>query len=71
MAGGFSIQKNNIQKFKNYLSDKYLKETGDITKKFDCILKILNLDNDLYDNIMKLAPFGPGNPKPKFLFRRL
>ena len=67
MAGGFSIQKNNIQKFKNYLSDKYLKETGDITKKFDCILKILNLDNDLYDNIMKLAPFGPGNPKPKFL----
>ncbi len=67
MAGGFSILKENIKKFKNYLSDKYLKDNNDIIKNYDSTLKILNLDINFYNDIMKLSPFGPGNIKPRFI----
>ena len=67
MAAGFSILKENIEKFRSYVSKKYTKKSNDIIKTFDSSLKILNLDINFYNDIMKLSPFGPGNPKPRFL----
>ena len=40
MAGGFSILKENIKKFKEYLSDKYSRKANDIVKNYDYVLKI-------------------------------
>ena len=67
MAGGFSILKKNIEKFKKYLSNKYQKNKTDITKNYDYILRITQIDINLYNEVTKLSPFGPGNLKPRFL----
>ena len=67
MAGGFSIEKEKIKKFKDYLSSKYFKVVGEIIKNYDYQLNINNINTNLYDEIVKLSPFGPGNQKPRFL----
>ena len=67
MAGGFSIEKEKIKKFKDYLSSKYFKVVGEIIKNYDYKLNINNINTNLYDEIVKLSPFGPGNQKPRFL----
>ena len=67
MAGGFSIEKEKIKKFKDYLSSKYFKVVGEIIKNYDYQLNINNININLYDEIVKLSPFGPGNQKPRFL----
>ena len=67
MAGGFTILKENIEEFKNFLSDKYKKGASEILKQYDHVLRITNLNIDLYDEVAKLSPFGPGNLKPRFL----
>ena len=67
MAGGFSIEKEKIKKFKDYLSSKYFKVVGEIIKNYDYKLNINNINTNLYDEIVNLSPFGPGNQKPRFL----
>jgi single-stranded-DNA-specific exonuclease len=75
MAGGFSINTDNIEVFKEFLIKKY---KSLIIEKANC--KILYLDsiilptalNDkFYNNIDILSPFGIGNPEPKFLIENL
>ena len=67
MAGVFSIEKEKIKKFQDYLSSKYFKVVGEIIKNYDYKLNINNINTNLYDEIVKLSPFGPGNQKPRFL----
>ena len=75
MAGGFSININNIETFKEFLIKKY---NSLITGKGNC--KTLYLDSiilptalnaEFYNNINVLSPFGTGNPEPKFLIEDL
>ena len=36
---------------------------------YDSEIKISSINNNLYFEIEKLSPFGPGNPRPKFLVK--
>ena len=69
MAGGFSIYKKNIKKFRDFLVDKFDKGNFHIEKFYGCALNISGIDIKLFDEIAKLSPFGPGNTKPRFLIK--
>lgn len=67
MAAGFSIHKNNIQDFIKFLETE-ISDTKAV-KEYICdgytVIKSLTLD--FIRELSKLAPFGVGNPVPKFI----
>jgi single-stranded-DNA-specific exonuclease len=73
MAAGLRIRKDRIPEFREKmnregaakLEEKYLTPA----LKIDAELVPGELDSDLLGQIERLAPFGPGNPRPLFLFR--
>ncbi len=69
MAGGFSIKLDKIKKFKTFIDDKYRKSRKEITKFYDSEIKLSSINNEFFFEVEKLSPFGPGNPRPKFLIR--
>ena len=75
MAGGFSIDISNVEKFKKFLFSRFKNIANDLS-----IQKPLFLDSkiapsavnlDFYDKINILSPFGSGNPEPKFIIENL
>ena len=75
MAGGFSIDVKNIDKFKDFIFKRFNK-LNLIEKE----MKPLILDSkiaptavnlDFFDKIDTLSPFGAGNPEPKFIIENL
>ena len=75
MAGGFSIKSENIEKFKDFIIHKYNKlNENNIEKKsllLDSVISSSALNLDFYQKINLLAPFGSGNPEPKFAIESL
>ena len=75
MAGGFSINIDNIEVFKEFLIKKYnslVVEKGSCkTLYLDSIILPTALNVEFYNNINVLSPFGTGNPEPKFLIEDL
>ncbi|PPR43772.1 MAG: Single-stranded-DNA-specific exonuclease RecJ [Alphaproteobacteria bacterium MarineAlpha8_Bin1] len=69
MAGGFSIEKAKIEIFKEFLINKYDKKKNEIIKLYDTEISFSNLSFDLFKFQEKLAPFGQGNSKPKYLIK--
>ena len=69
MAGGFSILKNNIENFKEYIKDKFILSNTNFEKNYDLEIKLSSVNLEFYDSIAKLEPYGIGNPKPKFLIK--
>ncbi len=71
MAGGFTIDENKIEIFKNFSKKKFSKIKPDSSKNKKLVLdsEILGtaLNIDFYNKIQLLSPFGPGNPEPKFV----
>ena len=73
MAAGFTLKKCNLKNFENFILKDYL-STGiskDHTFLYDAEVSSLVFNNDFYDDIKKLEPYGTGNPLPTFLFRDL
>ena len=74
-AGGFSVTHDEI----HFLEERILKifdenKTIEDEIKDDKVEAIINIDDvnsANYNVIEKLAPYGEGNPKPKFLFKEL
>ena len=75
MAGGFSIEMKNVDKFKKFIFKKF----NMLNKNFT-IQKTLLLDSkiaasavnlDFFEKINILSPFGSGNPEPKFVIENL
>ncbi len=74
-AGGFSVTHEEI----HFLEERILKVYGedfDVEEKanddgVDAIISIDDVTSSNYSVIEKLAPYGVGNPKPKFLFKEL
>ncbi len=75
MAGGFTIHKNKIQEFKDFVINKFKKKSIELTKK-----KALNIDSiiapsavnlEFFNKVNMLAPFGSGNPEPRFVIENL
>ena len=75
MAGGFSIDVANIEKFKEFVFRKFRNINEDLTSDkplyLDSVLSPTAVNLDFYNKVNALAPFGSGNPEPKFLIKNL
>ncbi len=75
MAGGFSIEENKIEEFKEFIIEKYKKKIEiNYNKKdlfLDSSISPSALNFSFYQKIEKLSPFGSGNPEPKFILENL
>ncbi len=71
MAGGFTIKVENIEKFKEFIfkRHKISKNTPMLEKPlfFDSIISPTAINLDFYNKVNSLAPFGSGNPEPRFI----
>ena len=71
MAAGFTIQKNKIEKFKIFINKAFKKETSMITKKYVSKISLAAINNQFYNNIKRISPFGHNNLNPIFLINNL
>ncbi len=75
MAGGFAIKTENIEKFKNFILKKFKKiNSGNSTIKplyLDSVIAPTALNVQFYNKVNTLAPFGSGNPEPKFVLENM
>jgi len=71
MAGGFAIHNSKINDFKKFLFSKFEKSgLSNTTNKniyADSIISASALNNDFFDKVDELSPFGSGNSEPKFI----
>jgi single-stranded-DNA-specific exonuclease len=73
MAAGFSIDNRNIPPLKEGLykyTQEQLANLDGPTSRIDTPLAPEEIDLKLYEEIQHLAPFGMGNPEPRFLLPR-
>ena len=74
MAAGLKINKSNLDKFKLYLKNTFLKIEQSVYKKkliYDLKISVDEVNQELLENIEKLEPFGKGNEEPKFIITGL
>jgi len=75
MAGGFTIKKNKILLFKEFLikifEKSQLSSSKIINLYLDSIIAPSALNEKFYEEINCLAPFGSGNNEPKFVIENL
>ena len=73
MAGGFSIQIENIDIFKNFVYKKFSGINEDLKSEkplfLDSVIAPSALNLEFYNKISLLSPFGSGNPEPKFVIK--
>ena len=75
MAGGFTILTDQINEFKSFIFKEYKKLNVNMEKEkkiyIDSIISPSALNINFYNKINTLAPFGSGNPEPKFSIENL
>ena len=75
MAGGFTIKIENIEKFKKFIFKKFEKLSINHTKLkplyLDSVIAPTALNIQVYNKVNTLAPFGSGNPEPKFVLENM
>ena len=75
MAGGFTIKIENFEKFKNFIFKKFRKKNYNIshnkTLYLDSVIAPTALNIEFYKKVNTLAPFGSGNPEPKFVLENM
>ncbi len=75
MAGGFSIDEDKLQEFKDYVRNKFLKNRKNFIKNdklfFDSKISPSALNENFFFDVNALSPFGSGNPEPKFVIEDL
>ena len=73
MAGGFSIKVENIEKFKDFIFNKFRNINMDLSAKkpllLDSIISPSAINLEFYNKVAILSPFGSGNPEPKFVIQ--
>jgi single-stranded-DNA-specific exonuclease len=73
-AGGFETDNSKVHDMEKGLNDAYakcLKEKQEIIEWVDHVLSPEEVNNNLYNDLNKLSPFGDSNPKPVFLFKKV
>ena len=73
MAAGFTLEKKELKNFENFIFKDFT-DTGISTNQtfsYDAEVSSLAFNEDFYNNIKRLEPFGTGNPLPTFLFKDL
>ena len=73
MAAGFTLNKCNLKRFENYILEDYLKSNTVNNNIFSYESEVSSLvfNQDFYDNIKMLGPFGTGNSVPTFMLKDL
>ena len=75
MAGGFSINIKNIEKFKDFVFRKFRSINEDLVSEkplfLDSVISPSSMNLDFYNKVNILAPFGSGNPEPRFVIEDL
>ena len=73
MAAGFTLNKANLKDFENYILGDFLKSNtvNNNIFSYESEVSPLAFNQDFYDNIKKLEPFGTGNSVPTFMLRDL
>jgi len=73
MAAGFTLNKENLKDFENYILEDFLKSNivNDNIFSYESEVSSLAFNQEFYDDIKKLEPFGTGNSVPTFLLRDL
>ena len=73
MAAGFTLKKNSLKDFKNFILKDFSKtcNSQDHTFLYDTEVSSLAFNIDFYSDIKKLEPFGTGNPEPTFFLKDL
>ena len=74
-SGGFAVANDEIHFLEKRLNDAFgliaKSESNTKNELIDLEIEINDVGDKLFDTVNKLAPFGIGNPKPIFLFRKL
>ena len=73
MAAGFTLKKNNLKNFENFILKDFSRNNSifDQTFLYDAEVSSIAFNIDFYNDIKKLEPFGTGNPEPTFLLKNL
>ncbi len=75
MAGGFSIKIENVEKFKKFILKKFERLSNSKMNikplYLDSIIAPTALNLQFYNKVNSLAPFGAGNPEPKFVLENM
>ena len=73
MAAGFTLNKANLKDFENYILEDFLKSNtvNNNIFSYESEVSPLAFNQDFYDDIKKLEPFGTGNSVPTFMLRDL
>lgn len=68
MAGGITLEKNNISKFKNRVNELCKLQPKNVVNKYkeDIEINLGGINLALVDELKKMEPFGTGNEKPIF-----
>ena len=73
MAAGFTIKKNNLNIFEEFISKNFLESgaSNDHIFNYDSEISSIAFNKTFFDDVKKIQPFGTGNPVPTFLFKDL
>ena len=73
MAGGFTLNLDKLKKFEDFLQKDFLKLRTSKKQKFNYDFEISSnaFNQDFFNDLNKIGPFGTGNPSPTFLLRDL
>lgn len=73
MAAGFSLTREQFPQFKNFLNIELLRLQREVDLRprilCDGYLDLCSVSPSLLEELENLAPFGMGNPAPKFIFQ--
>lgn len=75
MAAGFSLSKEQIPQFEQFVGEYILEKLGNEkiapVLNIDCVLSLSGVNEEFSDNLSLLEPFGTGNPEPLVLLRNV
>lgn len=75
MAGGFTLKEEKIPIFRDFLIKNFEKSCKDYSKNInlylDSVIAPSALNEDFFEEVNYLAPFGSGNSEPKFVIENI
>ncbi|MBN9343613.1 MAG: single-stranded-DNA-specific exonuclease RecJ [Caedibacter sp. 38-128] len=73
MAAGFTIEKSKLEPFKSFLNERIQAFKIDMTPylTIDGYLSLDSATPELLHKLERLAPYGQGNPTPRFVFSNI